>query len=117
MKSDKIKRLSTAALLAAVALIIFWIEAQIPTLTPIPGIKLGLSNIVTLFALYVVGPKYSTAILAVRILLGSLLTGQFMSVAYSFGGGVPAFVLCLILYRHFPINQAVDHQRAGRYCA
>ena len=52
----KTKKLAVTALLAAVALTVFVIESNIPPLTPIPGIKPGLSNIVTLFAVYVLGP-------------------------------------------------------------
>ena len=104
MNSDKIKRLALASLLAAVALIVWYIEAQIPSLTPVPGIKLGLSNIVTLFALYCLGPLFATAVLIVRIFLGSLMTGQMTALFYSLLGGLPAFGLAVILYRRFPVK-------------
>ena len=48
----KLKQMTTNALLTAIALTIFMIEAQIPTLVPIPGVKLGLANIITVFALF-----------------------------------------------------------------
>jgi heptaprenyl diphosphate synthase len=105
MKRDTVKRLALASLLAAAALIIWTVEAQIPSLTPIPGIKLGLSNIVTLFALYCVGPVFATAVLVVRIVLGSLLTGQVMALVYSLFGGLPAFGLSMLVYRRFPVNR------------
>ena len=54
MKTKKITRL---ALLTAIALTIFLVEAQIPALVPIPGIKLGLANIVTVFTVYALGSK------------------------------------------------------------
>ena len=88
------KQLTKAALLAAVAVIIFVIEAQIPPLTPIPGIKMGLSNIVTLFAVY-----------AVRIFLGGFLTGQLMAVSFSLAGGLAALLACLVLRRFIPPEQ------------
>ena len=105
MNSGKIKRLAFASLLAAAALIVWYIEAQIPSLTPIPGIKLGLSNIVTLFALYCVGPFFAAAVLIVRILLGSVLTGQIMALIFSLLGGLPAYGLTLLIYRRFPLNR------------
>ncbi len=105
MKSDKIKKLALASLLAAAALIIWYIEAQIPSLTPVPGIKLGLSNVVTLFALYCVGPVFAAAVLVVRIVLGSLMTGQVAALLYSLLGGLPAFGLAVILYRLFPLKR------------
>ena len=46
----KARRLTQMAMLTAIALTIFMIEAQIPPIVPIPGIKLGLSNIITVFA-------------------------------------------------------------------
>jgi heptaprenyl diphosphate synthase len=99
------RKITTAALLAAVALIIFVVEAQIPTLTPVPGIKLGLSNIVTLFALYSIGPWFALAVLAVRILLGGLITGQVMALLYSFSGGLLAFFVSIVIYRFFRSNK------------
>ncbi|NLA86626.1 MAG: Gx transporter family protein, partial [Clostridiales bacterium] len=53
----KIKQISEIALLTAVALILFVVEAQIPAPIPVPGVKLGLSNVVTLFAIYKIGRK------------------------------------------------------------
>ena len=53
----KARKLTQMAMLTAIALTIFMIEAQIPALVPIPGIKLGLANIVTVFAVFAMGPK------------------------------------------------------------
>ena len=105
MKHERIRKITLAALLAAVALIIWIIEAQLPSLTPVPGIKLGLSNIVTLFALYCMGPLFALAVLIVRIFLGSLLTGQITALLYSLLGGLPAFGLAVLIFRRMPIRQ------------
>ena len=59
----KVKKLTVMALLCAIALTIFMVEAQIPALVPLPGIKMGLSNIVTVFAVFVMGPAEAAAIL------------------------------------------------------
>ena len=48
----KLKRLTTMAMLTAVSMIIFLVEAQIPLPIPIPGVKLGVANVITLFALW-----------------------------------------------------------------
>ena len=66
----KTKKLTLLALLAAIALTIFMIEAQIPSPVPIPGVKLGLANIVTVFTVFVLGSKEGAAVLAVRIFPG-----------------------------------------------
>ena len=81
------KRLTRMGLLTALALIIFSIEAQIPPPIPIPGVKLGLSNIITVYAMFCLGPRDTLLILLVRIFLGSIFTGQMMALAFSFCGG------------------------------
>ncbi len=88
----KIKRLALCGILTAVALTIFVIEAQIPLLFPIPGIKLGLSNIVTLFALIFFSPKEALLILSARIILGSFFSGNPSTLIYSFAGGLLCFL-------------------------
>lgn len=92
----RIRRLALCALLTAIALTIFVLEAQIPLPLPIPGLKLGLSNIVTVFALAVLGWKETLAIVLLRIVLGNLITGQGMAMLYSLAGGLFSF-LCMAL--------------------
>ena len=65
------------ALLSAIALTIFLVEAQIPPVVPIPGVKLGLANIVTVYAVYALGGKEGAAILFARIFLGAVFSGNF----------------------------------------
>lgn len=93
------KKLTTMALLAAVALIIFIVEAQIPPIVPITGVKLGLSNIITVFAVWMLGAKEAAAILFVRIFLGAVFAGNFSTVFYSLGGGALA-LLATVGMRH-----------------
>lgn len=89
------KQLTRDALLCAIALTIFMIEAQIPALVPIPGVKLGLANIVTVFAIFVYGPKDALAILLVRVVLGSIFSGQITTILYSLAGGL--FCFCVVV--------------------
>ena len=88
----KIRKLTTMAMLCAVALIIFVIEAQIPALVPIPGIKLGLSNIITVFAVFTIGSWEAAMILAARIFLGAVFAGNFSTILYSAAGGALAIL-------------------------
>ena len=83
----KTKKLTQMALLTAIALTIFMLEAQIPPLVPIPGVKLGLANIVTVFAVFALGPKDACAILFCRIFLGAVFAGNFSTILYSAAGG------------------------------
>ncbi len=92
------------ALITAVSLIIFVIEAQLPSLTPIPGIKLGLANIAVLFALYALGPTSALFVLVLRIIMGGIFTGQMMAVLYSFAGGILAYLIELLLYKRLNKN-------------
>ncbi|MBE6985597.1 MAG: Gx transporter family protein [Ruminococcaceae bacterium] len=93
------KRLALCALYTAIALTIFVLETQIPPLLPVPGVKLGLSNIVTLFALCSLGGKEACAIVLVRIVLGNLATGQVSAIFYSLGGGMLSFFTMLLAMR------------------
>lgn len=91
----KTSRMTKLALLTAVALILSLVESALPPLAPIPGIKLGLANIITLTALYYMTPADAFIVLLMRILLSALFAGQAMSMMYSLIGGLFCFVACL----------------------
>ena len=91
----KTKKLTQMAMLTAIALTIFVVEAQIPALVPIPGVKLGLSNIVTVFAVFAMGPKEAAAILFARICLGAVFAGNFSTILYSGAGGFCAILVTI----------------------
>ena len=97
MGTVKTKRLTRAALLTAIALTIFMVEAQLPALAPVPGLKLGLANIVTVYAMFLLGPADTLAILLCRVFLGSLFAGQLMTLFYSLGGGLACYGVMLVL--------------------
>ena len=101
----KVRKLTRMAMLTAIALTIFMIEAQIPPLVPIPGIKLGLANIVTVFAVFAMGPGEAASILFARIFLGAVFAGNFSTVLYSGAGG-----LCAILIT-IGLRKVLTHQQ------
>ncbi len=101
----KAKRLALMGLLAAIALIIFVVEAQIPVLVPIPGIKLGLANIVTVFAVFVLGAWEAALILSVRIFLGAVFAGNFSTIIYSAAGGALALLITIVLKKYLKKDQ------------
>ena len=89
-------RLTRLALLTAIALTIFLVEAQLPA-APIPGVKLGLANIVTVYAVFVLGPWDALMILCARVFLGAVFSGQMMTLIYSAAGGLLSWcALCLL---------------------
>ena len=91
-------RVTRLALLTAVALTIFLAEAQLPVL-PIPGVKLGLANIVTVYAMFVLGPGDALLILHGRVILGAVFSGQMMTLAYSAAGGLLSWLVLALLRR------------------
>ena len=99
------RKLTRMALLTAIALTIFMIEAQIPALVPIPGVKLGLANIITVFAVFTMGSKEGAMILAARIFLGAVFAGNFSTIFYSAAGGACAILVTIGLKRILTKNQ------------
>ena len=93
----KTKRLVTLGLLTAIALTIFMLEAQIPPIVPMPGVKLGLANIVTVFAVFVLGWKEGCMVLFARIFLGAVFAGNFSTILYSLAGGSLAIAVTILL--------------------
>lgn len=95
---SKTKRLTLCAILVALAMALSYTERFIPLqmLVPLPGVKLGLANIVTLMALYLMGPKAAFAILIPRCIFGAVFGGGITGLAFSLVGGLLAMaVMCL----------------------
>ncbi len=84
-------------ILIALAMILSYVEAQIPAFFTVPGMKLGLTNIVVLFALYRLGFKSAFLINILRILLVGILFGNGMSLAYSLAGGLLSTLVMMLL--------------------
>ena len=98
----KTRKLTLMAMLTAVSLIVFVIEAQIPPLVPIPGVKLGLANTVTLVAMLILGKKEAGAVLLVRIIMGSMFAGGVSGFLFSLAGGVLAYAVMCLTVKVFP---------------
>ena len=92
-----VKRIARDAVLTALALVIFAVELQIPPLTPVPGIKLGLANVVTVAALFLFGPWDAGAIMVLRILLGGFFSSNPSAIIYSLAGGAFSFAALLFM--------------------
>ena len=78
--------IARVALLAALALIFSYVEAIIPYSPGIPGVKLGIANVVTVIALYKFGAKEAAAVSAVRIIIAGLLFNGLFGMLYSLAG-------------------------------
>ncbi|MBQ7744525.1 MAG: Gx transporter family protein [Ruminococcus sp.] len=95
----KAKRLAELSVLTAVSLIIFIVELQIPNPFPIPGIKLGLANIITVFAVYHYKAYEAAMIVGVRLVLGSIFGGNITALIYSSSGAFLCLLGMLLLKR------------------
>lgn len=95
----KTRKIALLGLLTAIALTIFMVEAQLPPLLPLPGVKLGLSNIVTVFAVFALGAGEGVAVLTCRIILGAVFAGNFSSILYSAAGGALAILATIAARR------------------
>ena len=95
------KKLALAAVLTALALGLSTLENLFPVslLVPLPGIKLGLANIVTVFALYRLGAPFALALLVARCLLGAMFAGNVSALLFSLMGGVLAMLTMIVLRR------------------
>jgi heptaprenyl diphosphate synthase len=95
------KKLALCAVLTALAMGLSTIENMIPIslLVPLPGIKLGLANIVTVFALYKLGAASALGILITRCLLGAMFAGNASALLFSLMGGVLAMLTMIVLSR------------------
>lgn len=98
-QNTNIKKLTLLAVYATIALTIFTAESFLPPLLPLPGIKLGLSNIVTLWLLMHTKARDALCVLLVRILLSSFFAGQMISLLYSLAGGLFCFMAMTALFR------------------
>ena len=95
------KNIALCAVLAALALGLSTLEGLFPIslLVPLPGVKLGLANIVTVFALYQLGAGAALAILLTRCLLGGLFAGNLSAMLFSVLGGLTAMLVMIFLRR------------------
>lgn len=96
------KKIAHMAIFAALAILFGYIEMLIPFHFGVPGVKLGLANLVILLGLYLLGTGETFGILLLRILISAMLFGGVTSFLYSLAGGVLSFaVMCLLKKLHF----------------
>jgi heptaprenyl diphosphate synthase len=97
MKHLHAKKIATYALLISLAMILSYIESMLPIPFFMPGMKLGLANIVTVVTLYRMGVTGAASVSLLRIILSSLLFGNVFSLAYSFAGGAFSLGVMILL--------------------
>ena len=90
-------KIALRGMLVAVAFVLSWVEAQFPPLMAVPGVKLGLTNLVVLVALYRLSIKDALVLNVIRILLAGLTFGNVFSMVYSLAGGILSVLVMILL--------------------
>lgn len=93
----KTKRVAFLGLSIALAMILSFVESQIPALVAIPGIKVGLPNLVIVFLLYKVGWKEAVIVSVIRTLLVSILFGNIQMLTFSVAGAALSLAAMILL--------------------
>lgn len=99
MKNSKAKRIALFGIMVALAFTFSYLESLIPFNFGIPGVKLGLANLVVVVALYVMKPGEAFSIAIIRIFLAGLTFGNVYSLAYSLCGGILSFIVMWLVKR------------------
>ena len=104
--NTKTKKIAFIGLLASLALVLSYLESLLPPLSAaFPGIKMGLPNIIIIFALYKFGAKEAIAVSFIRLVCSALLFGTLLTFAYSAAGAVLSLTLMIILKRFDRISK------------
>jgi len=93
------KKIATLGILAALAIIIAYIERLFPMPIPIPGVKLGLANTIVIVTLYTVGTKAALGISVLRIVVSGFLFGSIFGMVYGMAGGLLSFATMIAAKR------------------
>ena len=95
------KTITRMGILLAVALVLGYIENLIPINATIPGVKLGLSNTVLLYALYIINARSAFVLMVMKVILSGMLFSGLSGAIYSFAGGLFSLIM-MILVRKLP---------------
>lgn len=102
---SKTRKITFLALLSSLALGLSYVESLIPFYFGIPGMKMGLPNIVIFFVLYRMGIREASIVSLVRILLSFLLFGSLIRFFYSLAGGVLSLALMALLQKKTALSK------------
>lgn len=108
----KTKQMTQLGLLLSVSLVLGYLESLLPVMIAVPGVKLGLANIVTMLVLYRVGGKQAFFIMMLRVVIAGFLYSGVTGIMYGLMGGVCCITVMLLL-RHIPIFSMLGVSMAG----
>lgn len=101
MMQFPVKKITLLGLFICIGLLLGYLESFIVFPIAIPGIKIGLSNVITVLSLYLFGPAFALTVLICRVLLSGLLFGSGISLLYSLSGAIVSY-LGMILFKKLP---------------
>lgn len=94
---ERTRRIALCGLLIAMMLVLGFVESRIPINAGIPGIKLGLSNGVLIFAVYMLDIPTAWLLMVLKVMLSGLLFGGFNTIMYALAGGVLSMLAMTLL--------------------
>ena len=100
----KTKKTVTLAAAVALSMVLSFLESLIPPLATVPGVKLGLANLVVLICLYAYPSKYAFLISGMRVILAGLLFGSMFSILYSLSGAFFSLVIMFLAKKVFKLG-------------
>lgn len=103
LQDKRTSKFVLAAVLCGIALALSLIDGAISSLLPLPGFKLGLANVVSLFALYYLGLSWAVLICVVRSLLTAVLSGNMTMLFFSLMGGLLSILIMFVLLKKISI--------------
>jgi len=98
---SRTKKMVLMGILVSQALILHIVERMLPLPVPVPGIKLGLANVISLVTIVILGPKEALAVVVMRTFLGSVFGGGVSSFIYSLIGGLISTIAMAIMYKRY----------------
>jgi heptaprenyl diphosphate synthase len=107
-----VRKMTSLSVAVALAMVLSFLESLVPPLVSVPGVKVGLANIVTVFLLYVFGWREAGAVSLIRVFLSALLFGSTVSLVYALSGAILSFV-GMVLLKLIPLSSEVSVSIVG----
>ena len=93
------KKFAILSIMIGLSLVLSYVDSLIPIVVTIPGIKLGLANIATIYVLYRLGIKEAIIVSILRVFLSALLFGTVVTLSYSIVGATLSLVVVIVFKR------------------
>ena len=112
-KNTQAERIAVCGMLLALMLVLGFVESRLPVATGVPGIKLGLSNGVLIFAVYMLNVPAAYLLMGLKVLLSGMLFGSPSAMMYAFAGGLLSLTVMVLLSRVKDVSPVVVSMVGG----